>query len=158
MRLLDAGTVVICGGGGGAPVTDDGAGRLRGAEAVVDKDATSALLAIAVHADRLLVLTDVPAVMAHFGTPQAVPLDRLDLDEAAGPRFPAGSMGPKIAACRHFTASTGRPAAIGSLSDAAAVLAGTAGTTITTGRIRHDDTSSAGTATRMPIDHAGRQS
>ncbi|MDJ0344721.1 carbamate kinase [Streptomyces sp. H10-C2] len=141
-RLLDAGTVVICGGGGGAPVIDDGAGGLQGAEAVVDKDATSALLAIAVHADRLLVLTDVPAVMEHFGTPQAAPLDHLDLDEPAGLHFPAGSMGPKIAACRHFVSATGRSAAIGSLSEATAVLNGTAGTTITAGRTRQGDTSS----------------
>ncbi|WP_443031180.1 amino acid kinase family protein [Streptomyces sp. 3213.3] len=77
------------------------------------------------HADRLLVLTDVPAVMTHFGTPRAAPLSRLDLDDLARMRFPAGSMGPKIAACRRFVAATGRRAAIGSLSGATAVTVST---------------------------------
>ncbi|MFH8467037.1 carbamate kinase [Streptomyces sp. NPDC017991] len=139
-HLLENRAVVICGGGGGAPVIDDGTGRLQGVEAVVDKDFTAALLAVTVHADRLLVLTDVPAVMAHFGTPQAVPLNRLDLDDLARMRFPAGSMGPKIAACHRFVAATGRRAAIGSLSEATAVLDGSAGTTITAGRTHRTDT------------------
>jgi len=138
-RLLQSGTVVICGGGGGAPVTQDGDGPLQGVEAVVDKDFVSALLAINLQADRLLVLTDVPAVMAHFGTPQAAPLDRLDLDELTRLQFPAGSMGPKIAACRRFVTATGRPAAIGALPDATAILAATAGTTITARRTQDPD-------------------
>jgi carbamate kinase len=141
--LLRAQAVLICGGGGGVPVTDDGHGQLRGVEAVVDKDLTAALLAISLHASRLLILTDVPAVMANFGTPQAAPLHHLDLDDLAGLQFPAGSMGPKIAACRQFVAATGQPAAIGSLAEATALLAGTAGTTITASRhpgpdSRHD--------------------
>jgi carbamate kinase len=137
-RLLDGGAVVVCGGGGGAPVTADGDGRLRGVEAVVDKDATAALLAVSVHADRLLVLTDVDAVMADFGTPRATALHRLDLGDLDGlgrSAFPAGSMGPKIAACRHFVETTGHPAAIGSLTDAAALLDGSAGTTLSKGGV-----------------------
>ncbi len=138
-QLLRTGSVVICGGGGGAPVITDDHGQLCGVEAVIDKDFTAALLAITVDADRLLVLTDVAAVLAHFGTPQAVPLHNVDLDELADVQFPAGSMGPKIDACRQFVAATGRAAAIGSLSDAAAILAGSAGTTITLGATRSED-------------------
>jgi carbamate kinase len=130
-RLLDAGSVVICGGGGGAAVTEDTAGRLTGVEAVVDKDYVSALLGIAVKAQRLLVLTDVSAVMADYGTPHAVRLSTLAADDLGGMGFPAGSMGPKIEACRRFVTATGHPAIIGALSDAQALLAGTAGTTIT---------------------------
>ena len=130
-QLLEHNAVVICGGGGGAPVTADSAGQLTGVEAVVDKDAVAAQLAIAAQADRLLVPTDVPAVMVHFGTPQATELRRIDLDELTALRFPAGSMGPKIDACRRFVATTGNTAAIGWLTDAAAVLNGTAGTTLT---------------------------
>ncbi|GAA2052091.1 carbamate kinase [Catenulispora yoronensis] len=129
-RVLRDRAVVICGGGGGAPVIDDGTGQLQGVEAVVDKDLTAALLAIAVNADRLLILTDVSAVMENFGTPQAAPLGRLNLENLDGLHFPAGSMGPKIEACRRFVEATGRPAAIGSLAHAAAVLKGSAGTTI----------------------------
>jgi carbamate kinase len=146
-RLLQTGTVVICGGGGGAPVTEDGEGRLHGVGAVVDKDAVSAMLAINIQADRMLVLTDVPAVMEHFGTPQAAPLPHLDLTKLADLRFPAGSMGPKIAACRHFVTTTGQPAAIGALADAGAVLAGTAGTTITA-RSEHQPATANGWARR----------
>ena len=131
--LLQAGTLVICGGGGGVPVAQEAGGRLRGVEAVVDKDLTAALLAVAVRADRLLVLTDVAAVMRHFGTPQATELRRIDLDELDRMQFPAGSMGPKIAACKRFILATRQPAAIGSLREAGDVLAGIAGTTITPG-------------------------
>lgn len=129
--LLDTGAVVICGGGGGAAVTQDATGQLTGVEAVVDKDYLSAMLAIAVGADRLLVLTDVTAVMTGFGTPDAAPLTHVSLAELAGMSFPAGSMAPKIEGCRRFVAATGHPASIGSLTEADALLAGTAGTTIT---------------------------
>lgn len=127
--LVEAGTVVICGGGGGAPVVDDGV--LRGVEAVVDKDLTAALLAIALRADRLLLLTDVPAVMRHFGTAHEEWIHHLDLDDLHHLTFPAGSMGPKIEACRRFVAATGHLAGIGALTDAADVLDGKAGTTVT---------------------------
>lgn len=129
-QLVQGGAVVVCGGGGGAPVTADSTGRLRGVEAVVDKDLTAALLAVAVRADHLLVLTDVAAVMEHFGTPSATPLPTLRLDQLDGRQFAAGSMGPKIDACVQFVGATGRPATIGALSDVAALLSGAAGTTV----------------------------
>jgi carbamate kinase len=129
-ELLESGTVVICGGGGGAAVTADADGRLTGVEAVVDKDYVAVLLAVVVHADRLLVLTDVPAVMRDFGTPQATPLAQLDLEQLRTMAFPAGSMQPKVEACRRFVAATGHPASIGALTDPVALLAGTVGTTI----------------------------
>ena len=130
-RLLEAKTVVICAGGGGAPVVQDSGGQLSGVEAVVDKDDVAALLAITVHADRLLILTDVAALMKDFGTPEAVELRRIDLHELTRMHFPAGSMGPKVQACSRFVLATGEPATIGSLVDATALLAGEAGTTIT---------------------------
>lgn len=132
--LLDAGAVVICGGGGGAAVSENTAGQLTGVEAVVDKDYVAAMLGIAVKAERMLVLTDVSAVMANYGTAQATALTTLDVDELGGMAFPAGSMGPKIEACRRFAVATGHPAVIGALPDALALLAGTAGTTITSAR------------------------
>ena len=131
--LLDGGSVVIAGGGGGAVVTATD-GELTGAEAVVDKDLLSAMLAIRVHADRLLIFTDVAAVMENFGTPDARPIRSLTPEELGGREFPAGSMAPKVEACRRFVVATGREATIGALSDAAHVLGGTAGTTIRPGR------------------------
>ena len=129
-RLVDATVVVVCGGGGGIPVARDEAGWLTGVEAVVDKDLVAALLATEFGADRLLLLTDVPAVMRDFGTPYARPLRSLGISPAGDPPRPAGSIGPKVQACREFAEATGRTASIGALEDAAAVLAGTAGTTV----------------------------
>ena len=106
--LLDTGAVVVCGGGGGAAVTEGSDGRLAGVEAVVDKDFVAAMLGVAVSADRLLVLTDVSAVMTDFGTPNAAPLGQVSLAELAGMSFPAGSMAPKIEAA----ADSSRPPAI----------------------------------------------
>lgn len=130
-QLLEMQALVICAGGGGAPVIEDDTGQLIGVEAVVDKDLTAAIIAIDIAADRLLLLTDVAAVMRDFGTPHASALRELTVDQLEQMRFPEGSMGPKIQACRRFTVASGNPCAIGSLEDAAAVLAGSAGTTIT---------------------------
>jgi carbamate kinase len=128
--LLSAGTLTICTGGGGVPVIENDSGQLVGVEAVVDKDLTAALLARELHADALLLLTDVSAVMRDFGTSHATPIGRIEVAELDTMTFPAGSMGPKIEAGRRFVQATGGYAAIGALSDLAAVLEGTAGTTI----------------------------
>lgn len=74
-ELLNSGTLVICAGGGGVPVTaDPDTGALTGAEAVIDKDFTAALLAEDLKADFLLILTDVPCVYAGYGTPDQRPV------------------------------------------------------------------------------------
>jgi carbamate kinase len=128
--LADAGVLVVCGGGGGVPVVRSPAGELTGVEAVVDKDLTAAELAITLKADRLLVLTDVPAIIRGFGTPGAQPIHAIDADALSAMTFPAGSMGPKVEACLRFVRATGQRAAIGALTAAADILAGRAGTTI----------------------------
>ena len=71
-----------------------------------------------------------PAVMSGFGTPDAAPLQRLTAQQAAGLELPAGSMGPKVDACVRFVTATDRPATIGALAAASALVAGTAGTTV----------------------------
>ncbi|WP_380156278.1 carbamate kinase [Kineococcus sp. R86509] len=136
--LLTGGAVTICAGGGGAPVVRGTDGQVRGVEAVVDKDYVAAFLALAVNADRLLLLTDVAAVQRDYGTPTAEPIDRLDVSEVVALRLPAGSMGPKVEACRRFVQATGRPASIGALTDAGAVLSGAAGTKIERGLLPPD--------------------
>jgi carbamate kinase len=128
-QLLDLDVLVICAGGGGAPVVRNDTG-LQGVEAVVDKDLTAALIAIDTKADGLVMLTDVEAVKRDFGTPAESPIDRIGVAELSRIPFPPGSMGPKVAAGVRFVRDTGLPAMIGALSDAAAVIAGTAGTTI----------------------------
>jgi carbamate kinase len=128
--LLDGGALVVCAGGGGVPVMTDSSGALRGVEAVVDKDLTSALLARAVDADALLLLTDVEAVIDGFGTPDARPIRQITPAEMRARSFPAGSMGPKVEAACRFAEATGRMAAIGHLDAAPAMLRRSAGTII----------------------------
>jgi carbamate kinase len=129
-RLVEAGALVICAGGGGIPVVRDEAGKWHGAEAVIDKDAASALLAARLKADLFLMLTDVDAVYLDYGKPSQRPLSQAKPEDLAGDEFAAGSMGPKVAAACRFARETGRPAAIGRLQDAVAILAGQAGTRI----------------------------
>jgi carbamate kinase len=129
-QLVDSGAMVVCAGGGGIPVVADASGALRGVEAVVDKDLTAALLAEAVDADALLLLTDVDAVIDGFGTPGAHPIRRASPAELRARSFPAGSMGPKVEAACRFVEATGKVAAIGRLDAAEALLRGEAGTTV----------------------------
>lgn len=129
--LLESNAVVVCAGGGGVPVVRNRAGHLEGVEAVVDKDLTSAVLAEALDADVLLVLTDVPSVMRDYGTPAQQPLLRATPGNLRALDFPAGSMGPKVDAVCRFVELTGGMAAIGTLDDASDILRGEAGTIIT---------------------------
>jgi carbamate kinase len=128
--LLDGQVIVVCSGGGGVPVVTAN-GHLHGVEAVVDKDLTASLLARELNADALLLLTDVAAVQDGYGTPQARPIRRATPAELRARAFPAGSMGPKVEAVCRFVDATGKPAAIGRLGDAQALLAGQAGTLVT---------------------------
>ncbi|MGN6474394.1 MAG: carbamate kinase [Mycobacteriales bacterium] len=130
--LVDSGALVICAGGGGVPVVRTEHG-LQGVEAVIDKDRAAALLARHLGADALLLLTDVPAVQVDFGTPQARPLSRITTRELRGMSFPAGSMGPKIAAACDFVEAGGSFAAIGALDQADALGTGTSGTVVVRG-------------------------
>ena len=128
--LVEAGVLVVCVGGGGIPVVVDRDGRLRGVEAVVDKDRAAALLARGLEADALLLLTDVEAIERGFGTLDATPIDRATPDELRALDLADGSMGPKAESASWFVEATRGRAAIGSLRDARAVLEGRAGTTV----------------------------
>jgi carbamate kinase len=128
--LISHGAIVVCAGGGGIPVVADAAAGLRGVEAVVDKDLTAALLARAIGADALLLLTDVDAVVDGYGTPQARPIRHATTGELRARSFPPGSMGPKVEAACRFVEAAGGMAAIGRLDDAQALLNGTAGTVV----------------------------
>ena len=131
--LMHSGALVVCAGGGGVPVVRDERGKLRGVEAVVDKDLTAAVLAESLEADVLLVLTDLPNVVRYFGTAEAEPITRITPGALRRENFPAGSMGPKVEAVCRFVELTGDMAAIGRLEDAEAIIAGKAGTIITPG-------------------------
>ena len=130
--LLERGAVVICAGGGGIPTMypASGPGELVGVEAVIDKDLASELLAEDVAADLFVMATDVDGVYLDWGGPGQRRLDRVTPEELAAHEFAAGSMGPKVEAATRFAAKTGQRAAIGSLSDIAGIVAGTAGTNV----------------------------
>jgi carbamate kinase len=130
-QLVRSGVVVVCAGGGGIPVSETADGTLTGVEAVIDKDLTAALLAEALGADALLLLTDVAAVETDFGHEGSVPIRRAAPHELRARDFAVGSMGPKVDAACRFVERTGGIAAIGALTDAAALLAGERGTLVT---------------------------
>ena len=127
--LVQHGVTVIAGGGGGIPVAMVD-GIRRGVDAVIDKDLTSALLAIGLEADHLVLLTDVDAVYERWGTSRQTPIRRATTAELGDLRRNDGAMGPKVEAACRFALATGRTAVIASLSDAAAALRGDAGTTV----------------------------
>jgi carbamate kinase len=128
--LVERGMLVVCAGGGGIPVVPDEHGALHGAEAVIDKDLAASLLAAELEADFLLMLTDVPWVERGWRTAGAEPIRVATAEELRELDFAAGSMAPKIEAACRFVEATGGRAAIGALADAAAIVRGTAGTTI----------------------------
>jgi carbamate kinase len=134
-RLVDAGTIVVAGGGGGVPVYRDAILGWEGLDAVVDKDLVAAVLARDLDAKLLIILTDVDAVYLDYGTPTQRRVEHLTADEAeqldeAG-TFGEGSMGPKVRAAVEFVRRTGGRAIITELSRGRDAVRGEAGTTIT---------------------------
>lgn len=136
--LLKAVVVVICAGGGGIPVVLDACGALRGVEAVIDKDLSAALLATALHADALLLLTDVDAAYEGWGTSSARPIHDISPAQLRLMSFDAGSMGPKVDAACRFVEAGGRFAAIGALSAVGDVFRGASGTRVVARYVPND--------------------
>lgn len=132
-QLSESGVIVVCTGGGGVPVVEQGP-RLVGVEGVVDKDLASAIMAHDVEAEALLILSDVEGVFERYGEPDQRLIDRMTPAEARAKvstgELPAGSMGPKVAAGAGFVEAGGERAIIASLDMAPEALAGSAGTVI----------------------------
>lgn len=128
--LIENNYILICGGGGGIPTYYDESGRLCGAEAVIDKDLATALLASSIDADLLIIATDVDGVYLNWGTDQQKAVRAAHPDEIEKIGFASGSMGPKVQAAVNFARNTGKTAVIGELSDIERIVAGEAGTRI----------------------------
>lgn len=111
--LLESGTTVVAVGGGGVPVVARD-GRHDGIDAVIDKDRASAVLATGLGADKLVILTQVPAVYKGFGTDESRRLAELrpGRDDDILAELPAGSMRPKVEAAFNFVRATGGEALI----------------------------------------------
>ena len=131
--LLDSGQLVVAVGGGGIPVVrrDD---AFDGIDAVIDKDHASALLAVGLEAQRLVILTQVPGVYRAFGAdgPDGEPIAELDPERDAGlvDELPAGSMRPKVDAACSFVEDGGRHAVITTLDNILDAVAGNSGTVV----------------------------
>ena len=137
---LRQGWVVIAAGGGGIPVYRNDDGRLKGVEAVIDKDHTAGLLATELKADLFVILTGVDQVYLNFGRPDQIRAERLTVSEARHHlregQFPAGSMGPKIETAVAFAEKTGNEVLITSVDRMKEALAGKAGTRVVPDSIR----------------------
>jgi len=128
--LLEKGTIVICGGGGGIPTVYGEDGKLRGVECVIDKDRVASLLAQHLDADFFIMATDVSAVVVGWGTKDARAIRRASPASLSRFDFASGSMGPKVEAARDFAQRTGKTAGIGSLEHIPLILRGEAGTLV----------------------------
>ena len=114
--LARQGVITITVGGGGIPVYYDDEGNVRAAEAVIDKDLASSLLAARIKASEFYILTDVPYVYRNFGKPEQEIMEFLDYKDTknyleAG-EFGEGSMAPKIRACLQFIENDGQKAIV----------------------------------------------
>jgi len=131
-NLIKNGFTVIAVGGGGIPVIEDENGNLTGAEAVIDKDYASALLANSIQADLFVISTAVEKVALNYNKPDQKWLDRLTLAEArkymAEGHFAKGSMGPKIQAVIWYLERGGKQALITNPENIGRALAGETGT------------------------------
>ncbi len=133
-QLVESDVIVIAAGGGGIPVFIDHRGLYEGMDAVIDKDISSAVLGREIGAEILCILTGVERVAINFGKPDQKELNKVSVSElkkyAAEGHFPAGSMGPKVAAAIKFIESGGEMVAITSLNNARRALAGEGGTIV----------------------------
>ncbi len=133
-QLVDEGKIVIAAGGGGPPVYADHHGAWEGVNAVVDKDRAAAILGHRIHADSLLILTDVDAVYRGWGTDAAEALRRLHPDEATA-LIESGECGvgmhSKVEAAVSFVRAGGRRSIIGHLEHGLEAMRGETGTVIT---------------------------
>lgn len=124
--LIKTGHIVIAGGGGGVPIYKQN--EAKGANAVIDKDLVSALMARELNADRLIILTNVEQAQLRYGTPEAEKVGSISLEEAKRyveeGHFAKGSMLPKIQAAMNFVEATGKKAVITSLNNLKNALEG----------------------------------
>jgi carbamate kinase len=135
--LVNAGVLVVAGGGGGIPVVRSGGG-VKGVEAVIDKDRASALLATQLGADVFAISTDTDYVYLDYKKPtqrhlKLVSAAEMEAHYQAG-HFPPGNMGPKIESVLRFLRSGGKEAVITTHEHLCDAVDGAAGTRIVSDR------------------------
>jgi carbamate kinase len=134
-KLVDDDIIVIAAGGGGMPVIENDLFNLDGIEAVVDKDLASECLAEAIHADILMILTNVDKVYLNYNKSNQKGIDRINLKEIKKyydkGYFPDGSMGPKILSAIRFLEYGGEKVIISNVDRAWESISKNIGTHIT---------------------------
>ena len=137
-HLVDFGTIVIAGGGGGIPSFEDKNNILHGLDAVIDKDMSAALLGRVIKAEELFIITDVDNVCLNYGTDNQIEISKTNTDELCKwineNQFGEGTMLPKIHAAIYFLEHHGRKVVITSLNKIEEAIKEKAGTIITKGK------------------------
>ncbi len=132
--MVNNGVISICCGGGGIPVYVEKDGTYEGVDAVIDKDLAAAVLANAIKAKELYILTPVDKVALNYRKPDEKQLDRLTVNDAKkyleDGHFPKGSMGPKIQAAINFIENGGHSVIISSVEKMKEAIKGETGTRI----------------------------
>lgn len=133
-HLVDFGTIVIAGGGGGIPAYNLEDGSLEGVDGVIDKDMTAALLGRIIKAQELFIITDVDNIYLNFKTDsQEIIRDTTD-DKIEGwlkdGQFWRGTMEPKIKAALYFLNHHGKEVIITSIENIEKAIQKKAGTRI----------------------------
>ncbi len=135
--LVESGTIVIAAGGGGIPVYNTDEDKLKGIDAVVDKDLSAAKLGRVIRAQEYYIITDIDQVYRNYNTPDQSPIDQMTDTEAKQLQeeghFQQGSMWPKIRSAIHFLKHHGEKAVITNISNIQKAIDGKAGTTIIKG-------------------------
>ena len=129
--LIDAGFIVIACGGGGIPVVEKINGTTSGIDAVIDKDLASERLATAIHATKLLLLTDVDGLFENYGKSNQKLISKITVSNSKSIRMlqlQEGSMAPKVQACMEFIKNGGNEAIIASVYKLSNALLGLSGT------------------------------
>tara|TARA_B100000674_G_scaffold423489_1_gene376150 strand:- start:18 stop:971 length:954 start_codon:yes stop_codon:yes gene_type:complete len=136
-HLVNYGTIVIAGGGGGIPSYNDDEGILHGLDGVIDKDYSAALLGRIIRADEFFMITDVDNVYLNYNKENQKKLDHCTVSEAEKyleeGHFGVGSMEPKIKSAIYFLEHYGKKVVLTSLKKLEDALKGNSGTTITKG-------------------------
>ena len=134
-HLVEFGTIVIAGGGGGIPAFEDSNNILHGLDAVIDKDMSAALLGRVIRAEELFIITDVDQVYLNYGSSNQTKISKTNIKEIKKwinqNQFAEGTMLPKILAAIYFLEHYGSKVVITSLNKVEEALKGQAGTIIT---------------------------
>ena len=132
--LVESGIIVIAAGGGGIPVYNTDDQKLKGIDAVVDKDLSAAKLGRVIRAQEYYIITDVDQVYRDYNTPQQSPINQMTDTEAKQLQeeghFQQGSMWPKIRSAIHFLKHHGEKTIITDIANIKKAIDGNAGTTI----------------------------